>query len=149
MNNKLLILLIAAGACFAQTPDAFTGTWTLNATKSRSGDPKNSHRAGTRTYQAVAGGTHVTYDMTHTDGTTVKGEYTTQCKGKKCTAEEVTWTQKNARTVEGFTYQNGKPDARYVRSVSADGKTMTILFYPPTGKKTTALITSVQVWEKQ
>jgi hypothetical protein len=49
--------------------------------------------------------------------------------------------------VEGESFDNAKPDTRYVRTVSADGKTMMITFYPPTGPKKQP--TSVQAWERQ
>jgi hypothetical protein len=143
MNRKIATLLLAVSAAIAQTPDAFTGTWKLNVAKS---SPNTGYREGTRTYQPVAGGTRVTYKMTRVDGTPAAGEYTTQCHGAQCTSDAARWTQKGARTVEGVTYENGKLDARYVRTVSADGKTLTIKFYPSTGKKK---VTFVEVWEKQ
>lgn len=141
MNTKIAVLLLAASAAFAQAPDAFTGTWTLNAAKSQGG-----YRGGTRTYQPVAGGTHVVYTMVQSDGKEVQGEYITECVSGKCSSKVASWIHKGGRRVEGFTYENGKPDSRYVRAVSADGKTMTIKFYPVTGKKKQ---TSIQVWERQ
>jgi hypothetical protein len=141
MNNKLALLLLAVTAAIAQKPDAFTGTWKLNVAKS-----KAAYRGGTRTYEPVAGGVHVTYVMTRMDGAETKGDYTSLCKAGKCTSEHASWTQKNSRTLEGQTFDDGKPAERYVRSVSTDVKTMTITFYPPTGKKKSI---SVQVWEKQ
>jgi hypothetical protein len=143
MNRKIATLLLAVSAAIAQTPDAFTGTWKLNVAKS---SPNTGYREGTRTYQPVAGGTRVTYKMTRVDGTPAAGEYTTQCHDAQCTSDVARWTQKDARTVEGVTYENGKPDSRFVRSVSTDGRTLTITFYPATGKKK---VTFVEVWEKQ
>jgi hypothetical protein len=141
MNTKLILLLLAATAAMAQVPDAFTGTWKLNVAKS-----KTDYRAGTRTYEPVAGGVHVNYVMTRSDGMEVKGDYTSQCKAGKCKSDHASWTQKDAHTLEGQTFDNGKPAERYVRSVSADGKTMTITFYLPSGPKRPL---SVQVWDKQ
>jgi len=141
MNSKFILLLLTATAAIAQTPDAFTGTWKLNVAKS-----KAHYRGGTRTYEPVAGGVHVTFTMLRDDGTETKGEYTTQCADGKCASDQASWTHKDPRTLEGLTYDHGKPDSRYVRTVSGNGKTMKITFYPPTGKKKT---TSVQVWEKQ
>jgi hypothetical protein len=141
MNTKFVLLLLAASAAFAQSPDPFTGTWKLNVAKSQGG-----YLAGTRTYRPVAGGTHVEYVMTGSDGKEVHGEYVTECASGKCSSKVASWIHHGGRTVEGFTYNNGTPDSRYVRKVSSDGKTMTIKFYPATGKKKQ---TSMQLWERQ
>src|SRR5262249_39157868 len=127
-------------SAIGQSPDAFTGTWKLNSGKS-----SGPYRSGTRTYQPRPGGTYVTYSMTHDDGTTRVGEYTTECHAGKSTSEQAIWIRKSARTVEGQIFENGKPAERYLRSVSVDGRTMTITFYPATGKKK---VISVQVFDK-
>jgi hypothetical protein len=147
MSSKVMALLLAACGAFAQAPDAFTGTWKLNVAKSTFTEAISTYRSGTRTYQPVAGGTRVTFDMIHSDGEKVTGDYTAQCQNGKCVSSHASWTQKGARAVEGQTFDgNGKPDNRYVRTVSADGKTMTTTFYPPAGKKK---MVAVQIWERQ
>jgi hypothetical protein len=135
------VLLLTLPAAFAQAPDAFTGTWKLNADKSTGG-----YRAGTRTYKPVASGTRVIFAMTRNDGMDTNGEYTTLCQKGKCTSLLVNWIEKGLRRVEGQTFDNGKAAERYRREVSTDGKTMKITFFPPTGKKK---VTSVQIWDKQ
>jgi hypothetical protein len=142
MSYAGFALLFVTASAFAQTPDAFTGNWKLNITKSTPGQ----YSAGIRSYEPVAGGTRVTYAMTRADGTQSKGEYTTECSGGKCTSEQTNWVHKGVRKVTGQLSENGKAAERYVREVLRDGKTMKITFYQPVGKKTPL---SVQIWEKQ
>ncbi len=101
--------------------------------------------AGVRSYTPTKEGQRVTYSMTHGDGKVTKGEYTVRCAGVHCTSDVARWTRKSDHSVDGETLSNGKVLQKFNRTVSDDGRTLTITFYDVAKKGTT----SVQIWEKQ
>ena len=129
----------------AQSPDAFTGTWKLNPHKSTSVAKEDEYTAGIRIYTPANDGQHVTYTMTHGDGNVTKGEYTVRCTAGHCTSDVARWTRKTNRSGDGETLSNGKVLQKFIRTVSDDGKTLTITFFAQNMKSKT----SVQIWERQ
>jgi len=125
------IALVAASAS-AQGKDPVLGTWILNVAKSKF-DPAPGAKSGTRVYTAAAGGKYsLVADQVGADGKTQKTEFTAADDGKdypyKGDANYNTISIKriDANTVESTLKLNGKEVGKARRSVSADGKTMTI-----------------------
>lgn len=146
---RLLVRHIILGSFIAiaqaQSPDAFTGTWKLNAQKSSYIAKEDQYKDGIRTYIPTKDGQRVTYRMTRSDGKETKGEYAVRCSGTRCTSKVASWTRKSDSSVEGETLVDGKVLQKFTRAVSGDGKTLTTTFFDPK----TGAQTSVQVWEKQ
>jgi hypothetical protein len=142
---KALLIVVLASLAVAQTPDAFTGTWKLNAAKSRFTDPREVYSAGVRAYSPAPDGTHVIWTMTDAAGNTIRGEYIARCVKNICTSDAARWKIKDPRTVIGDLLEAGAVVQNFTRHASPDGKLLTITFFKPGQKKPS----SIQVWDKQ
>ena len=142
--RKLVFALLIPALAFAQTPDAFTGTWKLNVEKSDFKEPSQAYLGGVRIYEPTRNGTHVAWKMLDANRNESAGQYTVKCKGSSCLSKNVQWTITDTRSIKGQTSQKSGP-LEYTRSVNEDGSIMTIRFFKPNS----STVTSVQIWEKQ
>ena len=123
-------LTMVSRASYADTPNAFVGTWVLNVSKSTF-DPPPPLKSNTVTVtQAPGGGVHTTVDIVEADGTAQHVEYTTALDGKAVPltgypdADSIIVTQVNARTIKDVFLKAGKTVEKGTFTVSKSGKTM-------------------------
>jgi hypothetical protein len=145
----LVVCLAAAAVCFAD--DAFTGTWKLNEAKSKiaAGTNKNT----TVTYEVSGDSVKVTLDGVGPDGKATHDEWTGKYDGKDypVTGNPMTDTRAykkiNDRTLEATGKKSGKVVLTAKITVSADGKTRTVVATQTgaDGKKATSTV----IYEKQ
>jgi len=125
----LVIGSAAAGASGAA--DSVVGTWTLDLAKSRF-DPGPAPKSQTRTYAATADGIDLTVEGVAADGSKVSQHSSYKYDGKDYAitgaADYDTLSLKriDANRVESEQKKGGKVVGHTVRTVSADGKTMTL-----------------------
>ena len=143
---KLLILYVLLSAsALSKSPDAFAGTWRLNVKKSIFKVKDDTYKAGERTYTLTPDGERVQWTLVDSDGKEVTGEYAVHCVHSECRSDAVRWKQTAPRTVHGELVENGVVTRRYLRTVTPDGRSLTIKFY----KSDATTLTSVQVWERR
>src|SRR5712672_1617053 len=146
----LAVLLAAATVCLA-ADDAHMGTWKLNEAKSKigAGAIKNTSVV----YEAAGDSVKVTVDGVGTDGKPSHNEWTGKFDGKDYpltgdpTADSRSYKKIDARTMELTNKKDGKPVVKGKITVSADGKSRTVVVSgtDASGKK----ITSTAVYDKQ
>jgi hypothetical protein len=127
------LLAVGAGtvASAADAPDPIVGTWKLNVDKSKY-DPGPGPKSQTRTYAQTADGIALTFKGVSSDGTPMTGESTFKYDGKDYPItgspdyDTLTLKRVNANTVKSSQKLAGKVVGTTVRTVSADGKTMTL-----------------------
>lgn len=123
------VMTLAWGAAHAADP--VIGTWTLNAAKSvsKSGPMPKSQ---VRTYAAApGGGTAIDVKIVGADGAESAQSAVMKVDGKPGPFKGAAWdslssVQKDPNTVEFTLYKGGKVFGAGVRTVSPDGKTLTI-----------------------
>ncbi|HQR24799.1 MAG TPA: hypothetical protein PL152_04650 [Steroidobacteraceae bacterium] len=129
VGAALVIGSAAAGASGAA--DSVVGTWTLDLAKSRF-DPGPAPKSQTRTYAATADGIDLTVEGVAADGSKVSQHSSYKYDGKDYAitgaADYDTLSLKriDANRVESEQKKGGKVVGHTVRTVSADGKTMTL-----------------------
>ena len=138
--NKILkmiaigtVLAVGTGqfAWAVDAPEAAVGTWTLNLDKSTF-SPGPALKSQTRTYVQTADGLAVTYSGTAADGTMVSGKSTFKYDGKDYAIsgspdyDTLTLKRVDANTITSVQKRNGKAIGTTTRTVSADGKVMTL-----------------------
>lgn len=143
-------VLLGTIGVFAQS-DPVVGTWKLNLAKSKytAGEPPKS---STVVIEPAGQGIKLTATTVIADGTTRKVSYTVTYDGKNA---PVTGTpdyngitaKKTANGIEGERTKDGKMVQTYSRTVSADGKTMTVKSSGRTASGTR--VESTQVYDKQ
>jgi len=112
-------------------PDAFEGTWKLNTAKSKF-DPGPAPKSMTATFVSAADAARLTLDMVAADGTTSTWSYLAKLDGQNYPldgnpdADTISAKRINARSVETTFKKGGKVTMVNTRTVSADGKTMTV-----------------------
>lgn len=136
----------------AQTPDPFLGNWKLNVAKSKY-SPGPAPKSGTVVITASGkDGVKVVVEGVSSTDAKVRWEYTANHDGKDYPvisnpdADTISLKRVDARTVETSNKKAGKPTLTNVRTVAADGKTMTV-----TTKGTNAAgqtVNNTQVFEK-
>ena len=144
-------LLAFACAVFAgrQAPDPVIGTWKLNVAQSSGAVPKSE----TRTYAAVADGTKLTYTRLGADGqeSTVQTTYKPDGKDYPVSGSSAYDTLSAKRidshTTEATLKRGGKIVSTTTRSVSKDGKTLTLV-NKTSGDQGTS-VTSTLVYDRQ
>jgi hypothetical protein len=140
-----------AGAALAQAPDPMVGTWKLNVAKS-----KTTYTSGTTVIEAVADGVKVTADLAAPDGTKYHWTWTGKYDGKDNTESGTTpygspavasLTRVDARTAKVIGKVAGKQVVEQTITVSADGKTRTVVTHGTDAKGQKVDTTSI--YEKQ
>jgi hypothetical protein len=115
----------------AQGTDPRVGTWKLNVAKSKY-NPGPPPKSMTVTVKAVGKGETVNTEQLTADGKTIKTEYTADFDSKEYpisgapNSDTVSLKRINARTTERTDKKGGKVTQVLRRTVSADGKTMTV-----------------------
>jgi hypothetical protein len=118
-------------AVAADAPSPLMGTWILNVGKSRF-DPGPPPRSDTRTYAASAHGVTVTVHVLTASGSEISEQSTYDYDGKDYpivgnpNVDALSLKQVNAHTTEITQKRSGKPVGIEVRTISLDGKVMTI-----------------------
>jgi hypothetical protein len=144
--------MVAVASTNAQAPKAMEGTWKLNVAKSKF-SPGPAPKSMTVTYSAVgADGVKIVVDVTPATGTPQHWELTPHYDGKEHPvkgnplADTISVKKVDDLTGESTFRKAGKVTSTNVRSLSKDGKTLTI-----TSKGTTEdgkPRNDVQVFEK-
>lgn len=127
------LLIISYAAVAADAADPVVGTWKLNVAKSqvRAGPPLA--QSDTRTYTATDGGIALTWKRSSTDGKETTSQSTSKTDGKDYPitgspdVDTANATRIDANTVETTLKRMGKVVGKGTRSVSKDGKTLTVV----------------------
>jgi hypothetical protein len=124
----VLLLSFAAGA---QAPKGLEGTWTLDAAKSTF-HPGPAYKSMTLTYSPIENGVKIVAEIVMADGTKQQWEMSPLYDGKdhpvtgNPNADTIS-VQKAAGNKSQSTFKKGgKVTGENVRTLSADGKTLTI-----------------------
>jgi hypothetical protein len=123
------LLALSSVAIAADTPDPVIGTWKLNTAKS-TGNP--IPKSETRTYAASPGGVALTYSRVGADGkeSTIKTTFKYDGKDYPVTGstdfDALNAKKVDANTIESTQKRMGKDVGTTKRTVSADGKTLTL-----------------------
>src|ERR1700756_5461454 len=132
---SFVMLFAAASACVA-ADDPNMGTWKLNEAKSKfsPGAAKNTSVV----YEAVGDSVKVTVDGVGADGKPSHNEWTGKFDGKDypltgdSSADSRSYKKIDARTMELTNKKGGKTVASGKITVSADGKSRTVVVSAPT-----------------
>lgn len=129
LSAVALIGTIAA----AQTPDPIVGTWKLNVAKSKF-SPGPTPKSSTAIFAASGAGLKVTVDTTPATGDMSKWSYTAMFDGKDTAvtgtnpdADMISMKRTSANVTETTYKLKGKVTLVNTRTVSADGKTLTVV----------------------
>ncbi len=130
LKSVLLVALVAfAGVVSAADP--VIGSWQINLAKSKF-HPGPAPKADTRTYAATADGTSMTWKVTMADGKEVVVQSTFKTDGKDYPItgtpnfDTLSLKQVDSNTVESEQKLGGKVIGKTKRTVSSDGKTLTL-----------------------
>ena len=125
-------VLAAAGAVSAAgVVDPVVGTWTLNLAKSTF-NPGPAPKSQTRTYSVDADGVSLSVAGALADGTAISQESTFKYDGRAYAMkgaadyDAISLKQVNANTVKSTMMKAGKPVGTTTRTVSANGKVLTL-----------------------
>jgi hypothetical protein len=126
-----VIVVMGLSVLSAQGTDARVGSWNLNVAKSKY-TPGPAPKSQTLKIEAVGKGEKVTSETVTDTGAKTVTEYTAGYDGKphplkgSAVADMVTLTRIDSHTTERIDSKNGKTVVTYHRTVSKDGKTMTV-----------------------
>ncbi len=151
------LVLIAAALPFAssQNMDPALGKWKLNLAKSKY-DPGPAPKSETRTLEDRGDGVlHFTAEGVDGQGKRAFGQFAAKYDGKDYpllslgsqTAGSISLKRIDAYTIESVQKEDGKVTLRNHRTISKDGKTMTLTTQGTTaqGQK----VNNVQIFDKQ
>ena len=130
LKSVLLVALIAC-AGVASAADPVIGTWQINLAKSKF-SPGPAPKSDTRTYAATADGTSMTWKVTTADGKDMVVQSTFKTDGKDYSItgtpnfDTLTLKQVDANKVESQQKLGGKVIGKTTRTVSDDGKVLTL-----------------------
>jgi hypothetical protein len=111
--------------------DAGLGTWKLNVAKSKF-NPGPAPKDATITFEQSGKGVKSMQQMTNAKGEKISGSYTAEYNGKDYpitgspSADTVALKFAGGNTVQRVDKKGGKVVSTFMRSVAADGKTMTV-----------------------
>jgi len=145
------LLAMSSIAIAADTPDPVIGTWKLDAAKSSGSGamPKSE----TRTYAAAGDGIALTWERVSADGKTAAVKTTFKYDGKDYPVtgspdfDALNAKRVDANTIESTQKRMGKDVGTTRRTVSADGKTLTLVSKLKTAKGED--VTMTMVYERQ
>jgi hypothetical protein len=126
-----VVALALVAVASAQMPKGLDGTWKLNVAKSRF-DPGPAPKSMTLTYAPAADGVRITVQQTAADGTTQTWDMTPKYDGKDYpvtghpAADTIALGKSDGLKSESTFKKGGKLVAVNTRTLSADGKTLTI-----------------------
>jgi len=128
MSAAVLVGTIVA----AQTPDPLIGTWKLNVAKSKY-SPGPAPKSSTAKFEAAGAGLKVTVDTVPATGDAVHAVYTATYDGKDSPltgnpdGDMISMKRTSANVTESTYKLKGKVTLTNTRTVSADGKTLTVV----------------------
>lgn len=148
-----VVLALGLTARLAAQADPAAGKWVLNVAKSKF-SPGPGPKSQTLTIAVAGQGVHVSTAGVAADGSKTASDYTANFDGKEVpikgtanTSATVSLKRINANTVERTDRVGGKVTVVITRTLSADGKTLTI-----TAKGVNAQgqkVDSMSIYEKQ
>jgi hypothetical protein len=127
----LCLALVFVAALAAQTPTAIAGTWKLNAAKSTF-SPGPAPKSMTVTYTPVKDGVRIKVEVVPVEGAAQTWDMTPMYDGKDYPikgnpdADAIAYKRIDGRTGESTMKKQGKVVSTNSRTVSDDGKTLTI-----------------------
>ena len=136
----------------AQGSDARSGTWKLNVEKSKY-SPGPAPKSATMKIEASGPGETATTEGVNAEGAATKVQYTAQFDGKDYpltgsqTADKTSLKRIDARTTERTDTKGDKVVQTVTRTISQDGKTMTVTVNGTNAQG--QAMNNVTVWEKQ
>jgi hypothetical protein len=150
MKLALVVTLVAAAHGVQAQADPTIGTWKLNLAKTKY-NAGQAPKSTTLVIEAAGQGVKLTSNTVLADGTARKISYTATYDGKDAAVTgtpdyDTISLKKTANGSEGSRKRAGKVLQTFVRSVSADGKTMTVT---STGTNAAGKVDNVQVYDKQ
>jgi hypothetical protein len=125
------LVVLALGAATAQPPKGLEGTWKLDVAKSTF-HPGPAPTSMTLTYTPVPNGVKIVVDMTGPDGTKQRWEMTPLYDGKDHpvtghpNADTISVDKSEGAKSQSTFKKGGKVTAVNMRTLSADGRTLTI-----------------------
>lgn len=126
-----VVLWACSGAALAQGADPLLGTWKMNPAKSKY-SPGPAPKSVSVVFAAAGDAIKVTADEVDSEGRPRQTEYTAGFDGKDhpikgaANADTVALKRIDTHTTERTDKKAGKVVATFVRTVSKDGKTMTV-----------------------
>lgn len=127
-----MLAVVALTTSLLAADDPVIGTWKLNIAKSKY-TGMSAPKSQVYKYEANGpDGVKFTNDSVNADGTNVHAEYAVKFDGKEGpvkgdpTRDMTTNKRVNANTTSGTSSLKGKPVGTYTRTVSKDGKTLTV-----------------------
>lgn len=146
-----LVVVAMSRSASAQGADPFMGTWRMNVGKSTF-SPGPAPKSGSVTFAAAGTGFKVVVSGVGMKDEKVQWEYTGNYDGKDYPlkgnpdGDMISVRRVNARTVETTIKRAGKPTVINTRTVSADGKMLTVTTKGTDGQG--RAVHNVQVFEK-
>jgi hypothetical protein len=148
-----VLAVAGASVTLADTAaDPAVGTWTLNLEKSKFSGT-TAPKSQTRSYEQTAEGLHLTYTGVAADGSAVSGESTYKYDGKDYPItgspdfDTLAVTRVSSHEVKGKQKKAGELVGTTTRTISKDGKTMTLASRLKNAKGDT--VESTMVFDKQ
>lgn len=141
------LLALSSIAIASDTPDPVVGTWKLNTEKSTGNVPLP--KSETRTYAASPGGVALNWTRVSADGKESAVKTTFKYDGKDYPVtgspdfDALSAKRVDTNTIESKQKRKGKEVGSTTRTVSADGKTLTLVSKLTTAKGTEADTTMV------
>lgn len=139
-------LFITSTASAQAADDPAIGTWVLNVAKSKPANPASANIAGTRMYEVMNGKLHSKGSSTKADKSVDPYEYTAAYDGKTypykgANGDQIAMTSVDKWTIDASLTKGGKLVQKTRRTVSKDGKTMTMTStaYGADGKASTGV----------
>ena len=132
------LFALSSVAIAADTPDPVVGTWKLDTAKSKANVPML--KSETRTYAATADGVALTYTRVNAEGkeSTVKTTFKYDGKDYPVTGspdfDSLSAKRVDANTIDSTQKRMGKEVGTTKRTVSADGKSLTLVSKLTTAK---------------
>jgi hypothetical protein len=120
-----------AVAAAADATDAVIGVWKLNLAKSTF-NPGPAPKSQTRAYKATADGIDMTYTGVAADDSAVNGKSTLKYDGKdypisgSADFDTLSLQRIDGNTIESTQKKAGKVTGKTIRTVSSDGKVLTL-----------------------
>ena len=147
---KALALVLVTSLVLFAAESPFSGTWKLNAAKSKL--PPPAVKSETAVVAADDNGLKFTNDVIAADGQQVKVSYEAKFDGKDYpvtgdpSTDSISYQRVNANTLKGTAKKDGKVAGTFTLTVSKDGKVTVVEFVDNSQEKP---VKGVAVYDKQ
>jgi len=147
---KALALVLVTSLVLFAAESPFSGTWKLNAAKSKL--PPPAVKSETAVVAADDNGLKFTNDVIAADGQQVKVSYEAKFDGKDYpvtgdpSTDSISYQRVNANTLKGTAKKDGKVAGTFTLTVSKDGKVTIVEFVDNSQEKP---VKGVAVYDKQ